>query len=217
MTLPACRFLEGADANIIFTSAAYEPSAVAAVKSWFAKTGRTAYTCGPLLPSASKATADASEKTQSRESDEIETFLDNILSTSGKQTLLYVSNPSSRLLLAICQSSCLPCVVQISLGSVFWPKKAENIWAFLDIVMELGIPFVSASSITICHLVLTHCCSSDFRPRRVPHASARRGQREGHCVRKGNVVVMGAPTADSRARCPPSFSSHLLLSLISHR
>ena len=155
MTLLACRFLEGADGNIIFTSSAYEPEAVAAVKSWFAKTGRTAYACGPLLPSASKVAADAAEKAQSKESDEIETFLDNILRTSGKQTLLYVSNPNSCWLLAVYQSSRLSCVAQISLGSIFWPKKAENIWAFLDIVMELGIPFVSASSITICHLSLT--------------------------------------------------------------
>lgn len=36
-------------------------------------------------------------------------------------------------------------VVQISFGSLFWPVKTpEQIWAFLDVVMERGIPFVSA-------------------------------------------------------------------------
>ena len=83
----------------MITSAAYEPEAVSAFKGWLSETGRSAYACGPLLPSASKATAEASEKAQSKESDEIQTLLDDTLKSSGKQSLLLVNNSNARSLL----------------------------------------------------------------------------------------------------------------------
>ena len=76
------------DGIFLFTAESYEPEAVAALKTWLAKTGRSTYTCGPLLPTGSQAVAN--EKKQSKEAVEIEEFLDNTLKASGEKSLLYV-------------------------------------------------------------------------------------------------------------------------------
>ncbi|OJT12307.1 UDP-glycosyltransferase 73E1 [Trametes pubescens] len=111
--------LEVCDGAFLITAEPYEPEAVAAVRGWYAETGRPVYVCGPLLPPTS-ATATAKEKQQSKEAIEISEFLDTTLKTSGEKSLLY-----------------------ISFGSIFWPVKSpENIWAFLDVVMERNIPFI---------------------------------------------------------------------------
>ncbi len=77
----------------MFTPTSYEPEAVAAAKAWFAETDRPAYAVGPLLPSASKATAAANEKKQSAESSQIQEFLDATVKTSGEKSLVYVCPP----------------------------------------------------------------------------------------------------------------------------
>ncbi|KAL1942706.1 hypothetical protein VTO73DRAFT_4946 [Trametes versicolor] len=111
--------MESCDGALLITAEPYEAEAVAAVKNWYAETGRPAYVCGPLLPPTS-ATATAKEKQQSTEAVQIQEFLDTTLKTSGEKSLLY-----------------------ISFGSLFWPVKTpEQIWAFLDVVMERGIPFI---------------------------------------------------------------------------
>ncbi|EIW63123.1 UDP-Glycosyltransferase/glycogen phosphorylase [Trametes versicolor FP-101664 SS1] len=111
--------LDICDGVLLMTPEPYEPDAVAAVRKWYAETGRSAYVCGPLLPPKS-ATAKAKEQQQSKEATEISAFLDTTLKTSGKKSLLY-----------------------ISFGSIFWPiKSPETIWAFLDVVMERNIPFI---------------------------------------------------------------------------
>ena len=81
----------------MITPASYEPEAVAAARAWFAEKGRPAYAVGPLLPSASKATAQANEKKQSAEASEIQEFLDATLKTSGEKSLVYVSPPRLRI------------------------------------------------------------------------------------------------------------------------
>ncbi|KAI0745133.1 UDP-Glycosyltransferase/glycogen phosphorylase [Earliella scabrosa] len=112
--------LEESDGVLLFTPESYEPEAVAAAKEWFGATGRYAYTTGPLLPSASKSTATANEQKMSNESNEIITFLDETLKTSGEKSLVY-----------------------ISFGSMLWPVKTpEKMWAFLDVLMELELPFI---------------------------------------------------------------------------
>ncbi len=89
------RTLEASDGLMMITPTSYEPEAVATAKAWFAETGRPSYAVGPLLPSASKATAVANEKKQSSEASEIQEFLDATLKTSGEKSLVYVS-PSSK-------------------------------------------------------------------------------------------------------------------------
>ncbi|PIL34101.1 hypothetical protein GSI_03812 [Ganoderma sinense ZZ0214-1] len=111
---------EATDGLFMFTPTSYEPEAVAAAKGWFAEKGRPAYAVGPLLPSASKTTAAVNERKQSAESSQIQEFLDATLKISGEKSLLY-----------------------ISFGSIFWPVgKPESIWAALDVIMELKIPFI---------------------------------------------------------------------------
>lgn len=84
------RTLDICDGALLMTAESYEPEAVAAVRKWYSKTGRSAYVCGPLLPPKS-ATAKAKEQQQSKEATEISVFLDMTLKTSGKKSLLYVS------------------------------------------------------------------------------------------------------------------------------
>ena len=90
------RNLEASDGLLMITPASYEPEAVAAARAWFAEKGRPAYAIGPLLPSASKATAQANEKKQSAEASEIQEFLDATLKTSGEKSLVYVGPPRLR-------------------------------------------------------------------------------------------------------------------------
>ncbi|KAH9895042.1 UDP-Glycosyltransferase/glycogen phosphorylase [Cubamyces lactineus] len=111
--------LGSCDGVFLFTAESYEPEAVAASRLLLAKTGRSAYTCGPLLPPAGSH-AVIHEKRQSKQGVEIQNFLDATLKTSGEKSLLY-----------------------ISLGSHFWPVKSpEKLWAFLDVVIERNIPFI---------------------------------------------------------------------------
>ncbi|KAI0760274.1 UDP-Glycosyltransferase/glycogen phosphorylase [Fomes fomentarius] len=115
--------LEKTDGVFLFTPESYEPEAVAAVRRWFGETGRPAYAVGPLLPAASKAAA-SKERKLSSESDEIQTFLNDTLKSSGEKSLVY-----------------------ISFGSLFWPAKSpEKVWAFLDVLIELNIPFILSTA-----------------------------------------------------------------------
>ena len=61
------------------------------MRQWFKETNRPVYACGPLLPSASKGAAVANETKLSKESVEIQSFLDEVLRTSGEKSLVYVS------------------------------------------------------------------------------------------------------------------------------
>ncbi|KAH9914498.1 UDP-Glycosyltransferase/glycogen phosphorylase [Epithele typhae] len=108
------------DGVISISFESWEPEAFKLARRWFGETGRPVYIAGPLLPTASKATAAANEKTQSAESASIQKLLDDTLARSGTQSLLYVS-----------------------FGSQFWPVSSpEKVWAFLDVVMEMEIPFI---------------------------------------------------------------------------
>ena len=83
--------MEATDGAILFTAESYEPEAVAALKAWFAVSGRPAYVAGPLLPLASKEIANETEKKLSREATEIQDMLEATLKTAGENSLLYVS------------------------------------------------------------------------------------------------------------------------------
>ena len=79
------------------------------------------------------------ERAQSTESDEILKFLDRTLVASGENRLLYVS-----VLIFYVHVFTENSRVQFSFGSFFWPVSTPHyVWAFLDIVMDLQIPFVS--------------------------------------------------------------------------
>ncbi|OSD03897.1 glycosyltransferase family 1 protein [Trametes coccinea BRFM310] len=112
--------IEVCDGVFFISPASYEPEALETCKTWLRKTGRSGYVCGPLLPQPHGLAAESNEKKQSQQSAEIVELLDATLKTSGEKSLLY-----------------------ISFGSFFWPAKSpEKLWAFLDVVMELNIPFI---------------------------------------------------------------------------
>ncbi len=78
------------DGMLLVTPECYEPTAVAAMRSWFGETGRQVHVCGPLLPATSKETAQAHERKHVGGSSEMEEFLDAMLKASGPKSLLYV-------------------------------------------------------------------------------------------------------------------------------
>ena len=61
------------DGMLLVTPECYEPTAVAAMRSWWGETGRKAYACGPLLPNTSQQTEHAPYEGGSSD---IEEFLD---------------------------------------------------------------------------------------------------------------------------------------------
>lgn len=155
--------IEQADGAILFTPESYEPEAVKAFKGWFAETGRPAYVSGPLLPSASKKTANETEKKLSKESAEIQEFLDETLKTSGEKSLIYVRSPLPRILPPT-EIPHYPSWYQISFGSIFWPLKTpEKVWAFLDVIMELKKPFVSGRPVSRVLSAKAHRCPSSMQ------------------------------------------------------
>ncbi|KAL7281193.1 hypothetical protein ACG7TL_004501 [Trametes sanguinea] len=115
---PMYEALETCEGVFFISPAPYEAEALEKAKKWFSETGRSVYVCGPLLPRGSQA--GPNETKQSTKGAEIVEFLDTTLKSSGAKSLLY-----------------------ISFGSIFWPAKSpEKLWAFLDVVMELDIPFI---------------------------------------------------------------------------
>ncbi|OSD03899.1 glycosyltransferase family 1 protein [Trametes coccinea BRFM310] len=106
------------DGAVVATPECYEREAVAAARTFFADIHKPVYVLGPLQ--ASGAQAAQLERAHAPQAQEVEAFLDKTLKESGERSLLY-----------------------ISFGSIFWPMKApEQLWAFLDAAMELGIPFL---------------------------------------------------------------------------
>ena len=84
------RMIESMDGMALASPQSYEPSATAAMKAWFEERGRTAFLCGPLLPSGGKVSANENEIKQSAQGAEIQAFLDATLKTSDQNSLLYV-------------------------------------------------------------------------------------------------------------------------------
>ncbi|KAL4254978.1 Plant UDP-glycosyltransferase [Abortiporus biennis] len=106
------------DGSFLFTPEEFEPVAISVIRDWLAK---PIYTVGPLLPPLESRRSISRESSLVKEADKIENFMNEILNTRGQHSLLV-----------------------ISFGSTFWPSEPGMIWAFLDVVMELHIPFIMA-------------------------------------------------------------------------
>ncbi|KIP11599.1 glycosyltransferase family 1 protein [Phlebiopsis gigantea 11061_1 CR5-6] len=91
-----------------------------AIAEFYRPTSRQVYIVGPLLPSTKRAAAVEME--EAAKSPEIMTFMDETLRSHGEKSLIY-----------------------ISFGTVFWPSNSENLWTFLDVLMERGVPFTTMS------------------------------------------------------------------------
>lgn len=81
---------------IITSPEAYEPVTITATKEWWGEMKRKVWAIGPLMPSPSSKEAIAGEEAQSANFGEIKHFMDNILSSNGENSMLYVSAPGWR-------------------------------------------------------------------------------------------------------------------------
>ncbi|KAH9852247.1 UDP-Glycosyltransferase/glycogen phosphorylase [Lenzites betulinus] len=105
------------DGVLLVTPECFDPLSIVGARAWMAETGRGTYAVGPLLPTGARAVENAL-----READrgaEIRDFVSRVLKSHGPLSLLY-----------------------ISLGTQMWPMYPEKMWTFLDVVMDLGIPFI---------------------------------------------------------------------------
>ena len=72
------------------TSESFETEALAAVKDWFADTSRSVYVIGPLIPVTQESKALTGEKKMSEKANEIDTFMEAVLASHGRNSMLYV-------------------------------------------------------------------------------------------------------------------------------
>ncbi|KAH9927679.1 uncharacterized protein B0H18DRAFT_932440 [Fomitopsis serialis] len=121
MCLSAHEVVNACDGIILASPECYEPETTAALQKWMAETSRSVYCAGPMIASGMRAITI--EKEQSEDAAEIDDFLESILRRRGERSLLYACH-------------------FISFGTVYWSMEPEKIWAFLDVVMELQIPFL---------------------------------------------------------------------------
>lgn len=88
LKLDKFRTFAGCDGVIMSTPECYEPQTLTAIRDLFARTSRSIWVCGPLLATSEQALAQ--EREQSSKALEIEEFMDSILSSHGKHSLVYV-------------------------------------------------------------------------------------------------------------------------------
>ncbi|KAF8518320.1 UDP-Glycosyltransferase/glycogen phosphorylase [Gautieria morchelliformis] len=124
MFTTAYRFACECDGFVSVSSAAYEPKSLEAMRAWLGETNRPVYAIGPLIPPGFGDTglsdvAKQMEFASSNNGDEFDTFLENQLKSHGERSVIYVS-----------------------FGSYWWPQKNEHAWILVDVLLELGIPFI---------------------------------------------------------------------------
>ncbi|KAI0785582.1 UDP-Glycosyltransferase/glycogen phosphorylase [Abortiporus biennis] len=117
--LSAFDAIDMSDGVLVYTAEEYEPAAVDSIRHWLQQQSKPLYTLAPLVPELEHRSKVSSEDSISRNTNEIEQFMDSVLSSRGPQSLLF-----------------------ISFGSVFWPTEPEKIWAVLDVILDKKIPFI---------------------------------------------------------------------------
>ncbi|OCH85811.1 UDP-Glycosyltransferase/glycogen phosphorylase [Obba rivulosa] len=105
------------DGILMSSPESYESECVAGVRKWYAETSRSAYACGPLLPEEGQSMSK--EKDSSEKGAAIEKFLNTALQMHGPKSLVY-----------------------ISFGTFWWSPQPDKIWKFLDVLMDMKIPFI---------------------------------------------------------------------------
>ncbi|OJT08829.1 UDP-glycosyltransferase 84A1 [Trametes pubescens] len=105
------------DGVLMSTPECFDPLSIIGTRAWMGETARGAYAVGPLLSTGARAVEN--ELMDADRGTEIRDFVSRVMKSHGPQSLLY-----------------------ISLGSWMWPKYPEKLWTFLDVVMDLGIPFI---------------------------------------------------------------------------
>jgi hypothetical protein len=139
------RFIEDCDGFIYTSSDAYEPEAINATRQWLRESGnRPLYAIGPILPPGvgllpSNITSSlGTEMPESEDCTPFNEFMNRILNTYGRNSLIYVSCPSST------THPFTVFFVQISFGSMWWPR-GEYVKALVEVLLKHRIPFVHPS------------------------------------------------------------------------
>lgn len=87
------RLLDQCDGLVVSAPACFEPEeATLALSKWLARTSRTFYSVGPMLPSGKHAVEQ--EKILSADATKIDTFMERIYKTMGQKSMLFVSHLS---------------------------------------------------------------------------------------------------------------------------
>ncbi|KAI0828650.1 UDP-Glycosyltransferase/glycogen phosphorylase [Trametes gibbosa] len=105
------------DGVLLATPECFDPLSIIGTRAWMAETGRGAHAVGPLLSTGTRAVENA--LCEADRGTEIRDFVSRVLKSHGPLSLLF-----------------------ISFGTWMWPKYPEKLWTFLDVVMDLGIPFI---------------------------------------------------------------------------
>jgi hypothetical protein len=92
-----CSFARECDGLISVSSAAYDQKSLEALRVWFKETNRPVYAIGPLVPpglgdTGLSDTAKQMEINSSNNGSDVQAFLDRILNSHGKQSLIYVNH-----------------------------------------------------------------------------------------------------------------------------
>ena len=80
--------LDVCDGLFVPTPECYEPESVQTFREWFAADNRIVISAGPFIPQGEQAVAN--EKLLASKSAETTQFLDSVLASHGKHSLLYV-------------------------------------------------------------------------------------------------------------------------------
>ncbi|KAF8509037.1 hypothetical protein JB92DRAFT_3188895, partial [Gautieria morchelliformis] len=117
-------FTSECDGFVSIFNANYESIGLDVTRMWLAKTNRPVYAVGPLIPPGFRefALSDAAKQldiASSTNCGEFQTFLDDMLKRHGERSVIYVS-----------------------FRSFWWPKNNEHIWVLVDVLLELGFPFI---------------------------------------------------------------------------
>ncbi|GJE88822.1 glycosyltransferase family 1 protein [Phanerochaete sordida] len=116
----ALKMVKECDGFIAASMPCVEPAEViAAFTKFYARMSKKLYLLGPLLPTTQRAAA--ADAQQAEKSPEVGAFLARALQEHGARSLVY-----------------------ISFGTLFWPTQPEQVWTFLDVLIEKQIPFIMA-------------------------------------------------------------------------
>jgi hypothetical protein len=90
-------FARECDGFVSVSSTAYDPISLKAMRMWLGETNRPVYAVGPLVPPGFGGTglSDTAKKMEidsSNNGGEMQAFLDKILKSHGKRSLVYVIN-----------------------------------------------------------------------------------------------------------------------------
>ncbi|KAF8583175.1 glycosyltransferase family 1 protein [Ramaria rubella] len=119
LTFCCLRLAQECDGFLAVSSTVYEPESLDGMRTWLSETNRSIYPIGPLTPPDSLSESSKKQEIEaSANGDEFQIFLDKQLKKYGEKSIIY-----------------------ISFGSVWWPKN-EYVWIFVDVLLQLGIPFI---------------------------------------------------------------------------